>query len=203
MTKFVYFDVGGVVIKDFSGTNKWQEMKRDIGITSKQDKEFDEFFNNYEGKVCLGRDLETLLPLVERQFSVRFPKNYSWLKDFVDRFEKNESIWPIIRIAKDKYKIGLLTNMYPRMLDLIKKRGLMSDIKWDIEIDSSLEACKKPDEEIYRLAQEKAGVKGREILFVESSQGHIDVAEKLDWKTFLYDPSNAEESSKKLLKMIK
>ena len=27
--KFVYFDIGGVMIKDFSGTDKWQKMMAD------------------------------------------------------------------------------------------------------------------------------------------------------------------------------
>ena len=29
---FIYFDVGGVVIQDFSGTNKWSQLKRELGI---------------------------------------------------------------------------------------------------------------------------------------------------------------------------
>lgn len=30
--KFIYFDVGGVVILDYSKTNKWNEMLTDLGI---------------------------------------------------------------------------------------------------------------------------------------------------------------------------
>ena len=33
MISFVYFDVGGVVILDFSGTNKWEMVKKEWGIT--------------------------------------------------------------------------------------------------------------------------------------------------------------------------
>lgn len=32
MIKFVYFDIGGVVVKDFSGNNKWNEMKKFMGV---------------------------------------------------------------------------------------------------------------------------------------------------------------------------
>jgi|TARA_Y100000310_G_C20153683_1_gene565933 hypothetical protein len=37
MNRFIYFDVGGVVIRDFSGTNKWEELRRSIGIKPEQD----------------------------------------------------------------------------------------------------------------------------------------------------------------------
>lgn len=30
MIKFVYFDVGGVTIKDFSGTDKWEVLEKEI-----------------------------------------------------------------------------------------------------------------------------------------------------------------------------
>lgn len=202
MIKFIYFDVGGVVVRDFSGTNKWIELKRNIGVTSKQDKEFNEFFNKHEGEVCLGRDVETLVPLVEEKFGIKFPHDYSLLKDFIDRFEKNESIWSIIKKAKRKYKIGLLTNMYPRMLDLIKQKGLIPNVRWDIKINSSLEGCKKPDEKIYRLAQKRAGAKSREILFVENSKKHIKLAKKLGWQTFLYDSSDMKNASQELGLML-
>jgi hypothetical protein len=31
--KFVYFDLGGVTILDFSGTNEWFKLKQELGIS--------------------------------------------------------------------------------------------------------------------------------------------------------------------------
>jgi FMN phosphatase YigB (HAD superfamily) len=202
MIRFVYFDVGGVVIRDFSGTSKWQEMKKDLGITSKQGKDFDQFFEKYEKEVCVGRDVETLVPMMEEKFGLKFSNGYSFLRDFVDRYERNEPIWPIVKKAKVEYKIGLLTNMYPGMLGSIKKRGLMPKVEWDAEIDSSLAGFKKPDERICRLAQKKAGVEGEEILFVENSKRHLKVPRKLGWQTFWYDSSKIEVSNLRLAKRL-
>ena len=128
MIKFVYFDVGGVVIKDFSETNKWIELQRNIGIKPEQDEEFTDFFDKYESEVCLGRDIETLVPLVSKKFNLKLPVKYLFLMDFVDRFERNESIWQVIEKAKSKFKIGLLTNMYTNMLNLIKQRSLLPNV---------------------------------------------------------------------------
>ncbi|MFA6995419.1 MAG: HAD-IA family hydrolase [Patescibacteria group bacterium] len=202
MIKFVYFDVGGVVIKDFSGTNKWEELKSGMGIRPDQVKDFNEIFNKYEPDVSVGRDVETLVPMLREKLGLKLPKGYSFLHDFVDRFEKNESIWPIIKKLNGSKKIGLLTNMYPNMLDAIYKAGLMPEVKWDTVIDSSIEKVRKPQVEIFRLAQDRAGVKGEEILFVENGAKHVEAAKKFGWQTFLYDPTNTDQSNQDLKKLL-
>ena len=39
--KFIYFDIGGVLLLDFSKTNKWLEMRRDLGISPDLDSQFE------------------------------------------------------------------------------------------------------------------------------------------------------------------
>lgn len=41
MIRFVYFDVGGVVIRDFSGTNRWEEFMKTIGVKTSDYEKFD------------------------------------------------------------------------------------------------------------------------------------------------------------------
>lgn len=202
MIRFVYFDVGGVVMKDFSGTKKWEELKRSIGVTPEQDERFDDFYDQAEIEVCSGKDAETLIPIMESQFGLSFPQNYSFLADFVNRFERNESIWPVLQEARKKYNIGLLTNMYPRMLDMIYARHLMPDIQWDTVIDSSIEKMQKPQVEIFQLAEERCGFRGQEILFIENTKRHVEAAHNFGWRTFLYDSRNPAESNQRLEEML-
>jgi FMN phosphatase YigB (HAD superfamily) len=120
---------------------------------------------------------------------------------FVNRFKANKSIWPVIDKIREKSRIGLLTNLYPGMLDAIRVRNILPDVKWDVIVDSSVVGLRKPDLEIYQKAQEDAGVKGEEILFIDNSFENIKVAKDLlGWRVFLYDPSKAEDSSSKLSK---
>lgn len=198
MIKFVYFDVGGVVIKDFSGTNKWEELKTGMGIKPEQAEAFNEIFDKYEPEVCIGRDVETLVPMLKEKLGLELSDDYSFLHDFVDRFEKNESIWPIIEKLKGKYNLGLLTNMYPNMLDAIYKAGLMPNVAWNVVIDSSIEKVRKPQTEIFQLAQDKSGFRGEEILFIDNGAKHVDAAKKFGWQGFVYDPTNTEKSNKDL-----
>jgi len=202
MIKFVYFDVGGVVIKDFSGTNKWEELKSGMGIKPDQTKDFNEIFDKYEPDVCVGRDVQTLVPMLREKLGLKLPENYSFLLDFVNRFEKNESIWPIMKRLKENKKIGLLTNMYPNMLDAIYKADLMPDVEWDVVIDSSIEKVRKPQTEIFQLSQDRSGFKGEEILFVENGAKHVEAAKKFGWQTFLYDPIHTAQSGHDLEKLL-
>ena len=204
MIKFVYFDLGGVVELDFSKTNKWNEFKQEIGISNEIDDELGKFWEEFEHQVCIGRDIETLKPVLKQKFGISLPQEYSVLIDgFVNRFETNKSIWSAIDEIREHCRTGLLTNMYPGMFQAIKKRGIIPDVNWDITIDSSVEKIAKPDPAIFKLAEERAGVKGNQILFIENSQENIEAAQKFGWRTFLYDPSNPGDSSRNLLKFFK
>jgi FMN phosphatase YigB (HAD superfamily) len=200
MIKFVYFDVGGVIALDFSGTDKWTQLQDELQIPRERSKEFDEFWQRYTDEICTGRDVETLLPLLKNQFGIDLHANYSLLVDgFINRFEKNESIIPVVNEIHKTCRVGLLTNMYPRMLSEMQERGLVFNVKWDVIVDSSIEKLVKPDSKIFARALRLAHVNPYEILFVENTPGHIAAAQKAGWKTFLYDPQNPSQSSSDLL----
>lgn len=120
------------------------------------------------------------------------------LDDFANRLEKNESIWPVIQSIHKTCKVGLLTNMYPRMFSKIQKRNLFPQEKWNIIVDSSKVGFKKPQKEVYKIAQEKANILPEEILFVDNMQENLTIPLQMGWKTFQYDPGNTEESNKQL-----
>ena len=201
---FVYFDVGGVLIKDFSQTNKWEEMKRGLGITPEMDREFESFWSEYEDGVCLDVDVDELVPKLNEELGLNLSKGFSWLDEFVKRFEKNEGIWPIVDDLQMKgIKMGLLTNQYPRLLEKIYAAGLMPEMGCEVVMDSSEAMLQKPDEEIFRLAEKEAGVSGKQILFVENSVAHVEAAENLDWQTFHYDSSDYDKANVELRKRLR
>lgn len=199
MIKFVYFDVGGVVISDLTANNGWVQMKKDLGVTPEIDEHFEKFFDKYEAEVCIGRDIESLVSMMRKKFSLHFPKDYSFMTDFVNRFDSNPSIWPVIDEIHKFCSIGLLTNMYPKMLNVIIKNNLFPKVKWDSIVDSSVEKVRKPDKEIFKIAEMRAGFSGKDILFVDNGVKHVQAASKFGWQTFLYDPTTPEKSSSDLI----
>lgn len=202
MISFVYFDVGGVVMRDFSGTDKWERCKREWGIVPEDDQRFDLFFDDCEDKACTGAEIDSFIPKLKEEFNAVFSDDFSIQNFFLERYERNESIWPIVEKAKSKYKVGLLTNMYPELLNGIYEKGLMPGTKFDIVVDSSLVHLRKPDKKIFELATERAGVPATEILYIENTMKHIESAKTLGWQTFHYDPAAIENSNAELLKFF-
>jgi len=198
-TDFIFFDVGGVVVLDFSKTQKWDEMMRDLGLAGEQRERFEKLFDEKEPGFCRGADVDALVPVLRSEFGLDLPHDYSMLEDFVSRFERNERLGKIIKSLEGKVRLGLLTNMYPRMLDQIKQRGLLPDVAWTCIVDSSVVHYLKPEPEIYEIAEAQAGVAPEKILFVENSPMHIDAARARGWQTLLYDPVEIDRSNDELV----
>lgn len=198
---FVYFDVGGVAIKDFSDTDKWNIMIDDyLGIPVDKRESFDKLFDKYENDICMGKiEVDDLKPFIKEQFNPHLNSNVSLLNYFVDNFESNSSLWPIIeKIKNEGLKIGLLTDQYLGMLDLIASHGLLPTVQWDVVIDSSVERFRKPMIEMYEIAEQKAGVPQEEILLIDNRQKNLDPAAARGWQTFLYDSRDYGKSSLEL-----
>ena len=198
MISFVYLDVGGVVIDDFSGNNKWQELQHELGIEASKAKDFKKLWKQYESELCIGRDVETLVPILAKELGLRLPKDYSLLTGLVSRFYANPGIWPIIERLKLQTPVGLLTNMYPRMFAAIEQAHILPDIQWDVVVDSSLERLQKPDRKLFELAEKKAAVPHHEILFVDNTLEHIQAAKAFGWQTLLYNASNHQAAVQEL-----
>lgn len=200
--KFIYFDVGGVLLLDFSGTNKWEIMMRDLGFVGENVKLFDKLWKLHTKRVCLDYDIDDFTEVLNRNTNVSLPHNYSMLDDFIDRFDLNTSLSKLTSSLALKYKLGLLTNMYPRMLPLINKNNLIPQLEWDSVIDSSVVGVEKPDIEIYKLAEKKAKCDGNEILFVDNLEENLLVPQQMGWQTFLYDSVDPERSTQELVQQL-
>lgn len=200
MIKFVYFDVGGVVVKDFSGTDNWDRLWDEVGIAPIDRTRLKEIWEGLNKTECTTFDIDDLLPILREEFKLTIPSDYSLLMGFVNRFEKNETIWPVISEIQNEVPVGLLTDQYPRMLNMVKQAGLMPPIDWQVVIDSSVVKLQKPDDAVYELAEQKAGVSGNEILFIDNKQENLDNAkEKFGWQTILFNPQEIEVSCNRLM----
>ena len=201
---FVYFDVGGVAIQDFSDSPKWDSMMEVMGIPVDRRAEFDTLYHTYDTQVCLGQHEDTLLPEIATRFNLILPTGFSMRKYFLDHFfTNNEVTVSLVQYIKKTCKVGLLTDMYPGMLDDIFSFKLIpAKETWDVIVDSSKVGFRKPMPEIYQIAQEKAGVKPEEILFIDNRQKNLVPAASLGWQTYFYDSKDYKKSSRDLLQFI-
>jgi FMN phosphatase YigB (HAD superfamily) len=203
MISFIYFDLGGVAVDDFTGNNKWQELGEEMGLPDEKREGFKDFWNRYESEFCTTANIDTFLPILENQLNIKLPDDFSLLQGLVNRFYANEPIQPIITDMAAKTGIGLLTNMSPGMMDLIKQKGILPDVHWNQIIDSSVEHIMKPDPRIFQIAEDRAGVPGNEIFFIDNKQSHADAAQTFGWQTFYYDSADREKSAQELADFLK
>ena len=68
MISFVYFDVGGVVMLDFSKTNKWYELKHDIGVLDDKMALFDSIWKRHP--VAIDCDVDDLIFEIGKEQSI-------------------------------------------------------------------------------------------------------------------------------------
>lgn len=196
---FVYFDVGGVLINDFSDSDKWAVMMADMGVKPQDIPRVDAIYDPFEIEVCLGQHhVDEIIPRLIKEFHLSLPPNFSMQSYFIDHFQSNPGILSIVTKLHQISKIGLLTAIYPQMLNEIFRRQLIPQSIWDVVIDSSVEHLTKPMPEIYDLAQSRAGVPAEEILFIDNREKNLVIPRKLGWQTFLYDSSNYDQANKDL-----
>ncbi|MDB5186252.1 MAG: hypothetical protein JWL85_775, partial [Candidatus Saccharibacteria bacterium] len=69
-------------------------------------------------------------------------------------------------------------------------------------VDSSIEMLKKPDAELFELAEKMANASGEEVLFIDNTIGHINEAKAYGWQVYYYDAANHQESCEKLEKFL-
>ena len=198
---FIYFDLGGVLIKDFSSSDKGLNMLQDLGIDAVDAPRFRKLWADHAAaQVNIDYDADNFHRVIEKAFGIEIPASYSLLQHgFVDRFEPNPSIVPVLDRLENSVGLGLLTNMYPRMLKAIKaKQGLMPMVLWDVVIDSSEVKMQKPDMSIFEHATILARKPKEQILFIDNTHEHIDAAARFGWQTYYYDSAHYEDSSKAL-----
>ncbi len=200
--KFIYFDVGGVVVLDFHGTNKWQQMLDDLKIPTSLQDPFNDLFDQYELLFNVGKaDYHDFNKAIKNKFDIDFSNNYSIIEDISNRFTKNTSLWPILEDLSTKYPLGLLTNMYPGMLDILKTK-YFPPTKWTVEIDSSVVGFAKPDPQIYKIAQTKANTDPDNILFIDNLSRNLDATSHLGFQTLLYDPLDLSKSNSEIVNIL-
>jgi FMN phosphatase YigB (HAD superfamily) len=200
--KFIYFDLGGVLVLDFTGTNKWQEMLDELGVEENIRDNFTDIYKSHKQNILTGEKIEVLCKDIEDKLNFQFPINYDMISDFVGRFEKNPYIQSVTDLGNGRYKTGILTDCYTDMFELIQNRGILPVTTFDIVVDSSKVGVSKPSKEIYKIAEEKTGFASNQILFIDNKIENIESAKEFGWNVYYYNSNNIEQSNQNLIKLF-
>lgn len=193
---FVYFDVNGCLVRfyqrAFTMIAEEFEVPTDLVETA---------FWHYNDQVCRG-------VLSMKEFNETFAKKIgisriNWQSYYLEAAESVPETGELVQWVHKHYTIGLLTNIMPGLLSALRRSGRIPDLNYDSIVDSSEVGLIKPEDKIYKIAEEKAGVRPEEILLVDDTRGNLTGAEKAGWHVLWFDYANPEESVRQIRQTLK
>lgn len=185
--RFVYFDINGCLVHFFQ--QAFIRLANETGVSADIIESTYWLYNN---DVCRGAmSMEEFNRLSAERFGVT---SVDWESLYLDAVEPIQGMDELVKWTAEHYRVGLLTNILPGALLAMRARGLLPDVEYDVIIDSSEVGVIKPETRIFEIANERAGVRPEEILFVDDSRPNIMAADQLGWHVLWSDDYHPEET---------
>lgn len=193
--KFIYFDVGGVLL-DWQQGQRIAAEKYHVDVSSIH--AIDEVYWEHAGR---GGDTTEYMKALAALFHLPepFPESTDfWTNHHVPILETHALVIELKRF----YKLGLLTNAEHNGMHNARRKGLLPDVEWDAIVDSSLLGVIKPEKRIYEIAEQMSGVKPNEIFFTDDRLLNVTTAKSRGWQGMVFETNNASRSVKKLTRLL-
>lgn len=189
---FVYFDINGCLVRFFH--RAFTRLSEETGAPADI---VETVFWHYNDQVCRGEmDLDAFNRKLTHELRATRPIN--WTEYYLEAIEPIPVMHELVRWAAQHYRVGLLTNIMPGLVDAMLQKGLLPNVGYEAIIDSSQVKAIKPEAEMYTLATQKAHCPAAEILFVDDSRINLMAAEKHGWHVLWFDDYRPDESVKRI-----
>ncbi|MDB5169965.1 MAG: superfamily hydrolase [Candidatus Saccharibacteria bacterium] len=192
---FVYFDVNGCLVRFYQRASA--RVAEDHGLAPEQ---VEMAYLHFNDEVCRGTmTLDDFNAAVAGRLGI---ESLDWASYYLEAAEPLLDMHQTLAWVAEHYRIGLLTNIMPGMLDELLKLGKIPTLPYDVIVDSSVIGMIKPESQIYSYAVEQAGVPVDEILFVDDTQTNLVAAEKHGLRVVWFDYARPEESAANVRKAL-
>ena len=189
--KFIFFDVNGVLVRFFQ--RAFTQMSADTGCSADG---IEATFWHYNDAICKGQmSAEEFDSILAKRIGV---ESINWGDYYLENVDPIEEMKECVLWASEHYKVGLMTNIMPGLVNLMLQKKLLPDITYDAIIDSSEVGFIKPEPEIYEAAQNLTGYKPSELLLVDDSRPNLMAAERLGWHVLWFDDYRPDEGAQRI-----
>jgi FMN phosphatase YigB (HAD superfamily) len=189
--RFVYFDINGCLVRFFH--RAFARLAEDTGAPADI---IETTFWHYNDAVCRGdMSLDEFNKIMAAKLGVA---SLDWNTYYLDAIDSIEEMHALVAWAAEHYHVGLLSNIMPGLIDAMRAQGKLPEVNYAQIIDSSSVHAIKPEEGIYRIAQERAGVPASEILLVDDSRANLMAAEHAGWHVLWFDDYRPVESIERI-----
>lgn len=184
---FVYFDINGCLVRFYH-----RAFTRLAEVSGAPADVIETTFWHYNDDVCRG-------DMSMEEFNQAFAsalglEKVDWLAYYLEAIDPIDQMHETVRWAAENYKVGLLTNIMPGFIDVMRQQGILPNVTYDAIVDSSIVRCIKPEAKIYDVAAQQAGCAPSEILLVDDARTNLMAAEKQGWHVLWFDDYRPEES---------
>ncbi len=184
--RFVYFDMNGCLVR--SNGNAFAKLAEDSGVSPDS---IETIFWQYDEAVNKG---EKSIDELNTALAQRLGMMVDWYAYYLDSIEPTPGMAELLAWVSKNYRVGILTNTMPNLVHLMIDRGLLPQIPYDVIIDSSEVHTIKPENRIYEIAAERAGVTPNEILLIDDDRPNLVAAGQMGWHAMKFLPYQPEEA---------
>lgn len=193
--KFVYFDINGVLVRFFQ--RAFAKMAED---TDARPDVIESTFWHYNDALCKNKiSIDDFNKIIAKKLHV---SSIDWANYYLNSVDPITEMFECVNWVSQYYKIGLMSNIIDGFIAKMIQRKLLPDLPYNVIVDSSIEGYIKPEEKIYQIAAQKAGVLPEQILLIDDDRPNLMAAEHLGWHVLWFDdyqPSKGVDKIKKAL----
>lgn len=186
--RFVYFDINGCLVRFFHSAFTSLADKTGVPL-----HKVESAFWHYNDALCRGEisfdDFNTKLAAQMNISAI------DWAPYYLQAVEPIKEMHELLAWAGEHYKIGLMSNIMPGMIQAMMDAGIIPKLDYNAIIDSSVEHTIKPEAKIYEIAESRAGVEPSEILLVDDTRANLMAADKKGWSVLWFDDYNPADSA--------
>jgi putative hydrolase of the HAD superfamily len=185
----LFLDIGGVLLTDGWNTNarKRAAAEFQFDFSEMEDRHRLTFSIYEEGKLSLEEYLSRTVFFENRPFTRDQFQAFMFAQS-----KANPEMIDLIRTLKAKYKLKtVVVSNEARELNVYRIRKFNLDGFVDAFVSSCFVGMRKPDPDIFRLALDIAQVPRDQIVYLENTPMHVDVAESLGIQSILHTDQEA------------
>lgn len=189
--KFVYFDINGCLVRFFQ--RAFTELSEKSGV---RPETIENTFWHYNDAVCRGEmSMAEFNRILGDKIGV---KDLDWSTYYLRNIDPVVEMAQCVAWVSQHFKIGLLSNIMPGFIRAMIDNDQLPKVAYDCIIDSSVVGAIKPEQRMYDIAAEHAGVAPHEILLVDDSRANLMAAEHLGWHVLWFDDYRPDESIQRI-----
>ena len=193
MIKFIYFDVGSVMVNNEVAV---ENIAKKHNVPH---KEVLEIVQANWREACRGTlSNKEYLDLFTSKLGISHP-SFDWADFWSDHQGIYQETHDFIYELAREYRLGILSNAEMGMLQFLMNKKKIPAVNWEVVVESAKHGTVKPEQKIYEVAEQLVpDVLPHELFFIDDHVEMVEAATKRGWHGEVFDPHQSVESIKKI-----